>query len=429
MKKAIGLIIIAMLILNIVPLVSAEKSNAGTESINSSDSTNSNNDINIVENEDPALENEEMIEDVEVIEVESEEEQTTCLESLRDRFPKVNENRLRERCIFADSEDDSKPEPRLIAERVCERVENSLKKITEMRQEKEFRKYYANREFKARKIIKEKIETARKRFQEAQEKYQTAREKYQKSKERIQDFKERRQSCSGDEESDECGLLKADTAEFLSNSADIVISNLEKLQSKLEESEDLSEEEALEMISEIETAISDVQDIQDKIEALEEPTKDELNDLAKELRIVWQNVEKAIKISSGKLINARIGGVIVKSNQLKARLELVLDRAEQDNFDTENLQTLIDEFNSELQNSGEKYKEAIALYKESKTAQDVDEAIKTAKDSMESAKNSLIQAHEKLKEIVLELRNMGADKYLDEVTGEDVEAEIEEAAQ
>ena len=99
----------------------------------------------------------------------------------------------------------------------------------------------------------------------------------------------------------------------------------------------------------LDDAVSEIESIQDKIESLEDATKEDINELAKELRDVWKEVQRTIKISSGRLVNARIGRIVVRSKQLEARLELVLERAENAGLDTSELETLIDEFNSKLE--------------------------------------------------------------------------------
>jgi len=480
MKKIIAILMLMILLLSSVSIVFAESDidtennneNTGENNIELYDSNEESNEMLSGEeiiNSIDEIENIESFEDIKEISVETESEQKTCMEKLKEKFPNRRLNVLRSKCVIRKkvavnvgilknirTEQTERLNNALEScktdackERVQERIQNvaklsdlkvqrlkniaerkveRLKEIVKSRNTEEFRKFASDKAFKAREIAKERIQTARQNFKKAQERYSAAKERFETAREKVKDIKERKSYCADEETSDECKLVKSDTIEFLSNSADVILENLEKVKAKIEESEDLSEEEAEDMLSNINSQITKVESIRSKISDLSDETpKADINEVAKELRDAWREIARRIKINSGRMINARIGKIIVQSDILQGRLELTLERLEEQGIDTTDIEASIDEMNAQLETAREKYRVAVQKYKSADVPGEVDEAVKDAKEAMEEAKNALREAHANIKDILAKLRAENAEDTLEEITNEDVTAELEEA--
>ncbi|MBW3002930.1 hypothetical protein KY328_01785 [Candidatus Woesearchaeota archaeon] len=390
MKKSIGILLVALLVISIIPLVTAE--------------------------------NGEISEDLEIEEVATNTEKAECLDRLRERFPKVSDERLERYCVVRERVGEDLSE---LGERIRSRLENKIESLKQQRQEPAFSKFMFKNEWKAREISKEKAEKAKNRFTEAKNNFTNAKIMYNRAKTNMGDIKERRQVCLEDEENAECKQVKTHTKDFLSKSSDMVLTQLEKLLASIEESEDLSEEEASDMVADIKEAIEKVEDIKDKIDALaDDSAKSEINELAKELRDAWKDVKPDMNIAAGKLVNARIGKTVARSGHLEARLELVLNKAADKGVEVTDLEAEIDAFNAELEDARARYREAVDKYKQARTSGDVDEGVKEAKQVMLKAQEALKKAHEKLKQVMTQLRANNATGLLNEVTEETVEEEL-----
>jgi len=283
---------------------------------------------------------------------------------------------------------------------------------------------------KAREIAKERVEQARERYQTARQRYLTAKERYQNVKQKLTQAKAALRECREDD-SEECQKtrrqVKGHSKEFLLNTADRVIQTLEKLKSKVESNEDLTEEEASEMIANIDEKISEIEDAQDVISNLDnESTNEEIRQAARTINNAWKRTRVVLKKSVGRLLNAKIGGIIAKSESLEAKLERIVGKLEEAGNDVTDLEDLIAKFGEKIDEAKTKWQEAKQKYVEAVTPGKVDEVMKEVNQKIKEAHEKLREAHQKLKEIMSKIREMkGSQEALEEAEDSEDEEETE----
>jgi len=271
---------------------------------------------------------------------------------------------------------------------------------------------------KAREIAKEKIEQARERYQIAKEKYLKARERYQIAKEKITRAKTALKECK-DGESEECvrirQTIRSNSKDYLANIADKVIATLEKIKSKIESNEQLSEEEASDLLEKIDTEIQEVEDAKDVIQDLtNQSSAEEVREAVRTIKEAWKGTRVTLKKSVARLLNAKIGGIIVKSEQLEAKLQRILTRLEAAGNDVTNLEDLIDKFHNKIEEAKDKWEQARQKYAQAVKPGQIDEAMKEVNQKIREAHEKLKESHQTLKEIINKIREMkGAQEALE----------------
>jgi len=240
--------------------------------------------------------------------------------------------------------------------------------------------------------LKEKAAKARERKDEAKTKHKEA-------KARLAEKKEQLKECKGSD-TDECLVLRADAkkdaGEFLANIADNVLAMLERAQERVDKSK-LSEEEKVSLKDQLELKMAEIASTKDSIDAFtENTTKEEVAEAAKTIREIWKDAKDLIKKSAGLTASDRLGGVIVKADHLKARLEKAISKLKDKGKDVSKAEELKTSFDAKLAEAKALHDEAKALFNEGK----VPEAAQKTQD----AHAALKEAHSILKDIVKELK-------------------------
>lgn len=267
---------------------------------------------------------------------------------------------------------------------------------------------------KARQIdrrLVQKYTNIKQKFQQAQKYQANARQKFVNAKQALK-------KCAGDE-TEACTQvredIKAGANDFLIRSADAIITHLEKVKNKIETNADLTDEEAAEMIANIDAKIQELEDAKAQVEAAE--TKEEILDAAKTIRDAWKKIKFRAVYWAGNLINARMSGILVKAEHLEERLMRALDKMEENGKDVSEIDPLIDEFHTLLTSARDNFESAKENYRQFKETDDktyLDEG----KKQMNSARKDLVAAHKKLKEIVRAIKATQGTEELEEATEE-----------
>ncbi len=158
-----------------------------------------------------------------------------------------------------------------------------------------------------------KMERARKNFEQAQENYLAAKEKLLSNKEGLADIKKDIKACKDERTCDELKKdLRKGVRQHLIKTNELIARSLEKLTSKVEESEVLTEEEKTEALAKINELEAELTAKKEAVEALaeEEVTNEELKTAIKELKDTWQKIRKEQKMIVAGLMNSRLKNVI-----------------------------------------------------------------------------------------------------------------------
>lgn len=308
-----------------------------------------------------------------------------------------------------------------------------MDKIVQLKQLKNktgFRKFQENYGYKARNIAAAKAAQAKEDYLDSKEEYIKSRQKFNQTKERFNQAKAKVKACEGDD-SEECEEIREKimdhAKEHLTNIADRLIAHVEQIISRIESNEYLDEEEAGEMISKAEDYIAQIESVKDDIGSAS--TKEDIQEATGKLREVWTEMEKDLGIAAGKMVNARIGGIVVRSEQLSIKLERILERMEENNIDTDDIDPLIAEFDQGIENAKSNYSMAMEKFREAKeTTPPNTELIKEGHDYMKDAHNSLKDAASKLREIVIAIKNAGGAEMIESDEADEAMEEAEEEA-
>jgi len=328
------------------------------------------------------------------------------------------------------------PEAKKIAIRT--RIQNKVKQLKEIEVNAALSKFKEGKEFKAREIVAVNLEKAKQNYVTAKNRYLTAKQNYDGAKEKFSLAKNKLVACQGGDDSEECKeaseKIKERAKEFLIKTADRILEYLEKLKAKVESNEDLTEEEAEEILADINDMIDEVEAAKETAETSED--KEELKEATKTIKNAWLKIKKRISIHTGRIMNARIGGIIVKIKHLEVKLERILDKMEEEGIDTSDIQGMVDKFNDKIDDAKESYENALDKFREAMNADDVDSAYNLATeghDYLKKANRNLQDAQKILRNILQEMKQAGGSEALvisdDLVVVEEEETEEEEESE
>jgi len=308
-----------------------------------------------------------------------------------------------------------------------------IRELNQLKEQKSFEKF-SEEGFKARVIAEQNLIRARLNYVKAKENYLNAKKIYLTAKNKFLSVKAELKECKGDD-SEEClkkrRQIREYSKEHLLRIADLILKELDKIKNKIESSEDLSEEEASELLNSINEKIGKIEEAKDVIGNLNnESTKEEVQDAAKLIKKEWVETKYIAKRAVGILINSRIGGIIVKSKQLEIKLNRILERMTEQGKDTSKVESLVEDFNSMLESARGNYEKAVEKYKEARLAtENVGDIIQEAHGYMKQAHLDLKDAHKILKDIFMELKEQGVEGELESVEDEAEEEVDEELAE
>jgi len=310
-----------------------------------------------------------------------------------------------------DTSDTDTERPRLNLIRTQENIRAQVKEAITSKE--------TNRIRTINKAVVQKYIQAKNKFIEAKQLQQQARTKFTNAKLKLNE-------CE-DSETAECNQvrqnIKTGSKNFLGNSAEAIISHLEKIKNQIQANERLSEEEVTELVAEIDAKITEVEEAQTTAETAE--TKQEIVESAKKINSAWKPIRNRAMYWTGKLINAKMGGIVVKMEHLEERLMKTLDKMEAKGKDVSGLDPLLDEFHALLTSAKDHFDEAKESYTQFKETGD-----KTYLDEgqthMNEARKDLVEAHKKLKEIVRAIKANNGSEELEEATEETPIEEAEE---
>ncbi|RMF05059.1 hypothetical protein D6764_05645, partial [Candidatus Woesearchaeota archaeon] len=256
------------------------------------------------------------------------------------------------------------------------------------------------------------------RFKTAVREYQKISAKYGEDRKKFNDIKKKvREVCKEDPESEACKEAQEEALnkakEFLSNAIDVQIVYLEKLKSRIEASELLSEEEVQEILSEIDNLINTLEQLKEKVAEAE--NKDDIKAIAEELKDIAKKVKYRAQVHAGRIINEKVGEIVVRSEQLEKRLDCVLAQMEGQGIDTAAIDLMVDDFSNKVQSARDNWETAKKYFKEAqnlKEASDpnyeqVRQLVNLGKARVKEAHDDLKEAHKLLKEILKAIRNEG----------------------
>ncbi len=259
--------------------------------------------------------------------------------------------------------------------------------------------------YRQREIAKNRLEIAKRRYNQAKERYEKAKENLEKARKEFRAAVEK-----GDEEA-----AVEHAKEYLLHVADIVINSLEKIKATTEEDDDLTEEEANEIIADLDEKIVKIEDLKDQVEAAQ--TKDEVKEAGIQIINAWKRMRHKIRLQAGRIIKSKVMDVLKRVEQLESRLDKALAKLEEQGYDVSDVDDLVDQFSSKIDSARDKFRDASDKFKEAHDLADNDNAsqeeitnlVDEGKSLVKEAHNDLKEAHELFKEIVRKIKGIAGD--------------------
>ena len=317
-------------------------------------------------------------------------------------------------------------------ERFQEKRAEVAGRLEKLKQEMHFKQFKANT--KARIVASKMMGDAEKRFKDSEKESNDAEKSRKDSRKSFDDSRDQwKKECASDTESDACKELNEkltlDVKAYLTHTLEVIAAHIAKIEARVTASEHLSDEQVAEINEKLTAAKAEVVAVQAKVDALTEAsTKDEVKAVTEEVRKLWGSLKHRLVIHAEKVINARMGGIIVQSEQLRVKLAKVLERMAEKGVDTTVTASLVTEFDAKLADAKLSYESAQELLNAASSLSGEERAAKVqeAQNMMKKAKDALKAAHGLVQKIHQELKKQNQLTTLVEVeTDVDVEATAE----
>ena len=207
--------------------------------------------------------------------------------------------------------------------------------------------------------------------------------------------------------------MKANVKERLIISADEMIVMMENLKEKIQS---LNPSNKDELIAAVDADIAKVQGIKAKLEALPDDAKaSEVNVIAKELKDIWKEARKGVKINGIRMLALGFENVLAKAERLETQLNSAIEKLKARGYDTTVVSAKVEDFKAKVQASKAYYEEAKAMLVDLQTSKDTDTTVKAIQEKMKLARDQLQSAQSTLRDILKEIKSQkDGSKVLEE---------------
>ena len=278
-------------------------------------------------------------------------------------------------------------------------------------------------EGKARVVAKAKVDEAERAFKEAKDKFNAENDKQKADRKKFVDVRtEWKEKCASDTDAEGCAELEArlrtHLKDYLVHTLGSITGKLEELKTSIQSSETLSEEEAKAALADVEAQLKVAAELSAKVEALNaESTQKDIDGLVKDVRELWNDAKHPLKLHGVKVVNSRMGGVLVRSERMNLKLAHVLERMTEKGVDTTAVDGLVAQYNQKLTDAETSYKASQDLLKEAArlSGEKRVEKVQQAHAELKKAQVSLKEAHDVLRDIHAQLKKQRQTELLTEV--------------
>jgi len=199
--------------------------------------------------------------------------------------------------------------------------------------------------------------------------------------------------------------VKEHSKNYLLRAADAIINHLEKIKSRVQQSQNIGEEEALGLVRDINLKIRDLEDIKSNAEDAE--AKEEIRWAAKTINAAWKRIRIKSEFYVSILVNRKIQETIERSEQLEKKMESILTELEEKDNDIKNLEEQLTKFSVRIDEARIKFRLSQEKFREAQFTgikKDLEMLIIEAKSLSKEARALLKDSHNIIKEIIKEIR-------------------------
>ena len=283
--------------------------------------------------------------------------------------------------------------------------------------------------FRKRVVAENKLRAANQRYNNAKEKFLRAEKIYKERRQNFLDVKEKLKACKG-VESEECTQWNEDALahakELSIKAADMAIEHLNKIKESIEANDDLEEEDAVNMIARIDDAIAELEQAKADVEAAE--IKEDVKKAAAAINNIWRKYSAKVKRYAARVVHAKVGEIITRSEQLERKLDRILTKMEEDGIEVSGIDEKMDAFSAKIEEAKDLYKQSREKFIEAKTS-DSEATVQEARRLAKGAHKALVDAHRILMDIFKSIKEAGGSVEVeeeDEVEVIEEEEEVEE---
>lgn len=402
----------------------------------------------------------------------------SCMEKLKNKFPKAQASKIREACKLRFIEAKSNLRKRVTTTPSLT-VEQKERLSTLIQSKSQIRKLTANRELitlpeptlkkaailsrgelkrlagsdvtparinarlaaneelqnrvkAVRMVPKDKVKRLNEQIKNRYENIKSEKVRYLKAQEKLENLKAKAMDCK-DNPTPECNQfkdqVKTESHEYMLRHTEIIINKLQIIKDKLESSENIDNEELQEKLSLLEEQLSKTEELKATLEGFDESTTaEEYKQAASTLKDIWTKFKRAYYKNTLNLVHKKVGLIIVKSNQIEERLDKYLVMLEEKGMDTSGIEEKLETFSSQVTNARLSYDEGMKLFN---SAQETNspEIYKQANEKFKQAHEYLKEAHESFLEIKKILKENNIEYSEDEEMDLEEEEEIDDASQ
>jgi len=262
-----------------------------------------------------------------------------------------------------------------------------------------------------RQISAEKLNEAKAKFEGAKSRYQVAKANHQENKGEFDQLRLKIKECA-EENTEECEQAKSDilekSKEIIKYSADVGIEHLNKVKARINEAKGLTEEEAAEMIADIDERIANLEAKKEAADAAE--TKEEIKGLRDQVKSAIAKLKIKAQVQQQNLVRAKTGEIVARAKSLETRMKRVAERLKAAGTGIEGLDENTAEFTAKIENAKVAYESAKEMINEAR-AMSLDESeqadvvakIKESNEKLKEANGLLKEANEILVSVMKKL--------------------------
>ncbi len=244
--------------------------------------------------------------------------------------------------------------------------------------------------------VKERVRIKKNEYLKAREEFAQLKMKVREGKIEADQTRTKLRSCA-DVTVDDCRNAKEKYNEHISEVVHLVITKLEEIRANLQSLE--TADETAGAIAKIDSLISE---LNSGLEAVKiAATKEEYKTALLKLKDSVKKAQEYIRTFVPQAFNYRLGGVLVKAERLTAKLEKLLQKAQERGRDATKAKPLVESFKKTVGEAKQKFEEAKKLFSQNK--------LEDAKATMREAHQLLKKAHETLKQIHAALKASGTE--------------------
>jgi hypothetical protein len=258
-----------------------------------------------------------------------------------------------------------------------------------------------------RETVRNRVKAFKETRLERRENMLEAKEAFINSRQRMVDARQDVLECTGDK-SAECDDVrkgaKLQSQETLMAATDQVIAALNAIKARIQANTGLTDDEKEDAIEDIDEQIAEVQAASDVVSGLTEDSDPKaFLDAAKTIRESWRNARPVVHARASMLAYGELKAVTNAVDRMSTRVDEQIARFTAQGVDVSAIEDLKADFDESVAEAKAHLQKAKDAYM-GMTADDVDGKLKTVREEMTAARESLKEAHGTLKDIVSQLR-------------------------